>query len=134
MLFSFILQGDTIQNVANDLERVLKTGCYSFNIPENAADLGELELKYKPSSKGTPPEPPNEDKSVVVFDEGETWDSEQIDGFARKLGFLDSKKADGEMVKSFLHVNEVCDFNFYIWHIYKSVGTVDALEPLCMNI
>lgn len=120
-IYLSILQGDTIQNVANDLERVLETGCYSFNIPENVADLGELQLRYKPSSKRTPPEPPNEEKSLVVFDEEETWDSEQIDGFARKLGFLDSKKADGEMVQSFLHVNEVCDFNFTFGIIIFSV-------------
>ena len=109
-------QGDTIENVANDLERILQTGYYSFNVPENTADLGEVELKCKPSSKQAPFQSSNGENVFDDFEKEETWDSEQIGAFARKLGFLDSKKADGEMVKLFLHVNEVCDLlNFRLF-------------------
>lgn len=37
----------------------------------------------------------------------ERWNSEQINDFVRKLGFLDTEKAGGEKIKHFLHINEV---------------------------
>ena len=36
------------------------------------------------------------------------WNSEQINDFVRKLGFLDTEKEGGDNIKHFLHVNEVC--------------------------
>ena len=55
---------------------------------------------------------PSEEQTSIVpnLDDDvkeETWDSEQTSNFSRKLGFLDSEKAGGEMVKPFLHINEV---------------------------
>jgi len=109
------LQGDTLQNVASDLEKIFQTGHYSFIIPENIAEPGRVELIYKPSSKRAAlvkDESPSEDQASTVpnLDDNvkeETWDSEQTGNFARKLGFLDSEKAGGELVKPFLHINEV---------------------------
>ena len=73
-------------------------------------------MKCKSSSKQTPFQSSNDENVFDDFEKEETWDSEQIGAFARKLGFLDSKKADGEMVKLFLHVNEVCDLlNFRLF-------------------
>ena len=109
------LQGDTLQNVASDLESIFETGHYSFIIPENITEPGRVELTYKPSTKRAVLEKtdlsseerastvPNLDDDVKE----ETWDSEQTGNFARKLGFLDSEKAGGELVKPFLHINEV---------------------------
>ena len=106
------LQGDTLQNVANDLKGIFKTGHFSFIIPENIADPGKVELRYTPASKQAAKVLDAEKDSVafeeVLFKE-ETWDSEQTGAFARKLGFLDSEKAGGELVKPFLNAHEVCD-------------------------
>ena len=114
-LILWFLQGDTLQNVASDLERIFRTGHYSFIIPENIAEAGKVELTYKPSSKRAvlvTTESPSEEQTSIVPNASddvkeETWDSEQTGNFARKLGFLDSEKEGGEMVKPFLHVNEV---------------------------
>ena len=35
------------------------------------------------------------------------WNSEQISDFVRKLGFLDTEKEGGEIIKRFLHLNSV---------------------------
>ena len=110
------LQGDTLQNVASDLEKIFETGHYNFIIPENIAEPGRVELTYKPSSKRAvlvSTELPSEEQTSIVpnLDDNvkeETWDSEQTGNFARKLGFLDSEKAGGELVKPFLQINEVC--------------------------
>ena len=106
-LLSF--QGDTLQNVANDLKRIFETGRFSFIIPENVADPGKVELRYKKlATKVLVAEKrllgPEEEGTLKE----ETWDSEQTGAFARKLGFLDSEKVGGELVKPFLHANEVC--------------------------
>ena len=105
-----------MQNVASDLDRVFQTGHYNFIIPENMADPGEVELMYKPSKKQTQvlnAEILSEEETSGVRQKGDTlkaeiWDCEQTSTFVRKLGFLDSEKAGGEMVKPFLHINEVC--------------------------
>lgn len=107
------MQGDTLENVANDLKRIFQTGHYSFIIPENMTDSGKVELKYMPASKRAAKVLGVEKQSLAPEEEvsvkEETWDSEQTGAFARKLGFLDSEKAGGELVKPFLHSNEVCD-------------------------
>jgi len=115
-LYSWSLQGDTLQNVASDLEKIFETGHYNFIIPENIAEPGRVELTYKPSSKRAvlvSTELLSEEQTSIVpnLDDNvkeETWDSEQTGNFARKLGFLDSEKAGGELVKPFLQINEVC--------------------------
>ena len=112
------MQGDTQQNVVNDLEKIFQTGQYNFIIPENIADPGKFELMYKPSTKRPSivlAETLSEKQTSVIPKQDnpvkadlEIWDCDQIGTFVRKLGFLDSEKAGGEMVKPFLHINEVC--------------------------
>ena len=128
------LQGDTLQNVASDLESIFQTGHYSFNIPENIAEPGIIELTYKPSSKRAMlvlSDLSSEEQASIVpnLDDDvkeETWDSEQTGNFARKLGFLDSEKAGGELVKPFLQINEVCSNEVYA----KNVDCIVYLEFL----
>ena len=115
-LHTHFLQGDTTQNVAGDLDRIFQTGHYNFLIPENVAVPGKVELVYKPSTKRTRALNggiPSEKQTTGIHQKrdsikAEIWDCEQIGTFVRKLGFLDSEKAGGEMVKPFLHINEVC--------------------------
>ena len=80
------------------------------------AEPGTVELVYKPSAKRTQvlnAEILSEEETSGIRQKGdslkeEIWDCEQTRTFVRKLGFLDSEKAGGEMVKPFLHINEVC--------------------------
>ena len=80
------------------------------------AEPRKVELVYKPSTKRTRAlnaEIPSEEQTSGIHQKrdsikAEIWDCEQIGTFVRKLGFLDSEKAGGEMVKPFLHINEVC--------------------------
>ena len=105
-----------MQNVAGDLDRIFQTGHYNFLIPEKLAEPGKVELVYKPSAKRTQvfnAEILSEEETSGIRRKGdslkaEIWDCEQTRTFVRKLGFLDSEKAGGEMVKPFLHINEVC--------------------------
>jgi len=133
-LYSWSLQGDTLQNVASDLESIFQTGHYSFIIPESIAEPGRVELTYKPSSKRVvlvSSDLSSEEQASIVpnLDDSvkeETWDSEQTGNFARKLGFLDSEKAGGELVKPFLQINEVCSNEVYT----KNIDCIVYLEFL----
>ena len=105
-----------MQNVASDLEKIFQTGHYNFIIPENMAESGKVELMYRPSTKQTQvlnAEIPSEVQTSGIHGKDESvkaqiWDCEHASTFVRKLGFLDSEKTGGEMVKPFLHINEVC--------------------------
>lgn len=116
MQFMFVmlcLQGDTLQNVANDLDCIIQTGQYHFEFASSKGIV--ISLQYSPavSAQAVPsiledgsiqePETHNEIEGC----DSERWSKEQIDDFVRKLGFLDSEKG-GDMIKNFLHVNEVC--------------------------
>ena len=126
--FFFLMQGDTQQNVVNDLEKIFQTGQYNFIIPENIADPGKFELMYKPSTKRPSivlAETLSEKQTSVIPKQDnpvkadlEIWDCDQIGTFVRKLGFLDSEKAGGCMVKPFLHINEVC---FVVQYLFTSI-------------
>ena len=112
-----------MQNVAGDLDKIFQTGHYNFLIPENVAEPGKVELVYKPStrlSRVLNAEIHSEEETSGIRQKGnslkaEIWDCEQTRTFVRKLGFLDSEKAGGEM-KPFLHINEVCCVPFK--HMY----------------
>ena len=107
------MQGNTLQNVAAELKRIFETGRFKFIVPESIADPGEVKLWYTPASKQAAEVVGTDRNSVAseeeVFVKEETWDSEQTGAFARKLGLIDSEKASGELVKPFLHANEVCN-------------------------
>ena len=104
-----LCQGDTIVNVATELDCIIATGNYLFLTPENGSEA-ELILEYNPSHQFFPPssfQPPSlKDSEAVVS--MQCWNSEQIGDFVRKLGFLDTEKEGGDEIKHFLHVNEVC--------------------------
>ena len=98
---------------------------------------GELRLEYSPSSTPQPPLPISQPSSLEdpeaippqmresparILSQLESrndhetevrnlehWNSEQINDFVRKLGFLDTEKEGGDKIKHFLHVNEVSD-------------------------
>ena len=45
---------------------------------------------------------------IAVGDIERKWTGEQIADFVIKMGFLDTKKASGDEIKNFLHLNSVC--------------------------
>ena len=113
LLFSTVLQGDTLENVAKELDCIITTGNYLFLTPDASSSGAELMLEYSPSPlhQFVPPPPflssqPSslKDQDVVNM---QRWNSEQISDFVRKLGFLDAEKENGNRIKDFLHVNEV---------------------------
>ena len=108
---SFLLfQGDTLENVAMELDAIITTGNYLFLTLDTSSSRAELMLEYIPSHK-SPPTPSfpsiqlSDPELVVII---QRWNSEQINDFVRKLGFLDREKEGGDKIKHFLHVNEVC--------------------------
>ncbi len=124
-------QGDTLQGVAQELDRVLKSGQYCFVFhsgPDGVAST--IELDYCPLAIG------HQDQiSVLGVEEADggvlwataggllqvedmvrqRWNEEQISDFVRKLGFLDTrsesdereKEDPGEQINRFLHLNQV---------------------------
>lgn len=128
------LQGDTLENVAKELDCIITTGKYLFLSLDISTSRTELMLEYSPSHSHQSPPPPHpqpsslEDQEVpqvrvfprvisrlnsqngpeVVGVNAERWNGEQISDFVRKLGFLDTEKEGGDTIKHFLHVNEVC--------------------------
>jgi len=120
-------QGDTLQNVAKELECIVDTGIYIFTLTSDASGgKAEVMLEYVPSTDsavlnatsmeegGTPRTLP---RSTSYPESGtglnaakrvESWSQEQINDFVRKLGFLDTQKEGGAKIKHFLHINEVC--------------------------
>ena len=131
-----------MQNVASDLYRVFQTGHYNFIISENMADPGKVELMYTPSTKQTlvvNAEITSEEETSVINQKdavkAEIWDCEQTSTFVRKLGFLDSEKSGGEMLKPFLHINEVCcipeTFSGHQQHLYIK-GTIYSYSQYCI--
>ena len=123
------LQGDTLQNVAHQLDEIYETGHYLFKLPIDGE--AELSLKYTPSAhqtssiewstesetgstSGVSIMTSGERKSNdLVVDSGgespivEQWSSEQIGDFVRKLGFMDSEKERGKKIKNFRYISTV---------------------------
>ena len=115
-------QGDTLENVSKELDCIITTGFYFF---QTSNSIPELTLEYSPSrshqSSQSLPLPLSQPSNHVVLHQesqsgpeaevniqrSEQWNSEQIDDFVRKLGFLDTEKEDGDKIRHFLHINEV---------------------------
>lgn len=55
------LQGDTLQNVAKELDSIIQTGYYIFTLSRDSSGSGGLSaqimLEYKPSTATTPHQP-----------------------------------------------------------------------------
>lgn len=110
-LFSFLyifLQGDTLENVAKELDCIISTGNYLFQTPDTSSRGPELILEYSPSQQFTSLSQPSNQEDPELGMNKQRWNSEQIGDFVRKLGFLDSEQDGGDKIKHFLHVNEVC--------------------------
>ena len=135
-LYKHTPQGDTLQNVANELECIITTGYYIFTFSQDNAgsSSAQIMLKYKPStlpcySQSSLPlakrslsskngdVSPDTVQTSAIYEEScdetdlrpnvECWNTEQISDFVRKLGFLDKEKDKVEGIRQFLHINEV---------------------------
>lgn len=95
------LQGDTFENIANDLDCIVKTGKYTFTMTSGTPSY-TMFLHYIPSQ-------PHTSQSHLFTSEVETekWNIDQLGEFVRKLGFLDRDKGGGDQLKCFLKINEV---------------------------
>ena len=145
------MQGDTLQNVAHQLDKILETGYYSFTLSiDGEAQIG---LVYTPSAnqttsmeESTEDGPPTGGRTFVSQSsrveqkpgdlEGgkgpkqEQWNSEQIGDFVRKLGFMDTEKEGGEKIKHFRHISAVSTIIVYVWCIRIFFSQSPKLEYL----
>lgn len=118
-----LLQGDTLENVAKELECVIRTGTYTFHLGGTDDVDGSMLLEYEPASTAvssptlTPQLEGAELPSFALIESRagsdmmsrKTWNLEQIGDFVRKLGFLDKDKEEkeGNKIKHFLHLSQV---------------------------
>ena len=100
------MQGDTIENVANELEDIMENGKFLIQFTKSGGH--SLSLKYFPrletqKSQQLPsqqliPESPKCELLVLQ--------KQQIDNFVQKLGFMDTTEGDN-FVKTFRHTTNV---------------------------
>ena len=99
------IQGDTLQSIKKDLDRVMQAGSFSFKFNQ-AQGFGRVIATLQfctvldPTSDGS--------KQHVIHDE---WRPEKISNFVTQLGFHDQGDQDSEMsqqIKQLLLINEVC--------------------------
>ena len=106
----------------------MRTGCYSFKLAHP-----EIILKFCPSVVGQDSQLPRQlGKVTEAADHGEIkWNSEQINDFTLKLGFLDSDKDEqGNEIKQFLHINEVGN-NQMLPTFYDLISIFCRLQANC---
>ena len=129
----------TEDNVWNQLDDILKNGCYQMK-PSLAAGRNclQLVLEYKPSTEMARPvlcrhvstdELEEEQQGGTDVCVKETLYRDQIDDFVHKLGFLDTRKEgkgekgekdsrqEDEIIQPFLHLNGVSLSDFPIFHV-----------------
>lgn len=110
-----LTQGETIENVANELDHILETGIFNFMFSSDETSTADILLVYQPSQPAQPDTDSisREDGKRSPLDRGSTlivdqrWNSEHIADFVRKLGFLDTEREGGERIKLFIHLNSV---------------------------
>ena len=130
------LQGDTLQNVAQELECIISTGSYTFNLggEEVGNGKGEMLLEYEAAASAPlpPTATPTLEKSESQAMLGgsrkkERWTGEQIGDFLRKLGFMDvDKNKGGDKIKDFLHLSQVITPTSVCHAPFVSVGCAYA--------
>ena len=128
-------QGDTLENVAKELDCIMKTGYFELVIcPKKIAGhsqtddetaSSEVLLHYRPmkelyhrkyrhsrlSDSGSQDVDSSMTMITPVFETQlsallETWNNEQIEDFVRKLGFLEAQTVE-QPVKRFQQLNQV---------------------------
>ena len=122
------IQGDTLQNVAKELDKVLWHGYFSFKLPidgdaqmtiefsppsiltsslEDASSSAVSQIPSSSKLSQVEPNPDNVEEGTGKGSKSEQWSSEQIGDFVRKLGFMDTEKEGGEKIKHFRHISAV---------------------------
>lgn len=107
-------QGDTIENVSNELKNIMENGQYCLYFKAHLE--GRLVLTYCPNvvSQTLPHVPQQQITKEPVKCEPklvtERWEKSKIDNFVQKLGFLDSSQSDkeGKMIQAFRQITDVC--------------------------
>ena len=124
-----LLQGDTLQNVAKELEKVLDIGYYTFKLIDGEA---QISLEFIPLANQITGEIADSRVSALAPDKAlkfqssqsstvskgkrlkkEQWNSEQIRDFVRKLGFMDTEKGRKD-IKHFRHISAVSPITFLL--------------------
>jgi hypothetical protein len=110
-------EGDTLHNVANQLEGIITTGSY---IIRPSGGIFSITLQYVPKTElashhleGLHNSDSIQHSLSHIGPEGTSpktkWTCEQINDFVLKLGFMDIKGNCGDQIRHFLHLNEVAN-------------------------
>ena len=123
-----------MQNAITDLENVLQTGFFRFDVEESGIYTPpRLVLEYNPFAHKTKEFASRDCVQSIVAQEAskerscvtthtETWDSEEISSFVQMLGLLDQEKTNHtEKITRFQHLNEVSIYQCLLSLIYHKV-------------
>ena len=125
-----LLQGDTLQGVAAELNCVLDSGYYRFMFNSTTdAISATAELHYIPHS--TRYQNVGEVKEQPIAPTEYKWSEDQISDFVRKLGFLDAEGTAASQIKTFLHLNQVSVYTGFSIFAYIIV-TCRSLFCVCV--
>ena len=107
------LQGDTIENVSNELEDIMENGNYFIGASRNLFILRyQPRVAFKKSPRlsmriTTHNDDPRSDTKMQLH-------KAEIDNFVQKLGFRDD---DEDLVKKFRHITNVSFSMMYMYYI-----------------
>lgn len=107
----------------------MRTGSYLFRFQGENIDIkGEVLLEYDSTTSSSAQTSMNE----LNVNRKETWSSEQIRDFVRKLGFIDKDRDSGQqkLIAQFLHTNEVKESRVLITLLFIYLSCVVCL--LCL--
>lgn len=112
-----------MENVAKELDCIIKTGHYNFFLGTNSsmeddcfeAKSSQIYLEYEintgsPPQSGVNPKTSNTEKQLssnVKSRKKQCLNDDQINDFLRKLGFIDKEKEGDHSIKNFLYLSQV---------------------------
>lgn len=100
----FSTQGDTLENVAQELGCIIETGYYTFQCGEEKG--GEFQRFLEYDIHASPSSSEHEQEGQSGGNLHQVKNSEQVRDFLTKLGFL-NRDDKAERVKDFLHLSQV---------------------------
>lgn len=113
-------QDETNENVAGQLDAIMKTGYYHFAISSTGVSMT---LKFRITSR-VMTAVDHETKAISRIEE---WERDEIDEFITKLGFLNPDDTrESKAVEEFIDQNEVCNTMklVYRWHMCECLRCV----------
>ena len=95
--------------MAKKLHDIIESGkfCFIHKSEESNAYVQKVSLRLHYQSSSVPLSVHSSDRDTSPVLTSQSWNSEQIKDFVRKLGFLDKDKEQGSFFKQFLKLSQV---------------------------